>query len=237
MSPRNDLAIYEDHAETWWRPDSKAFRSLRAVCDHDLELIREAWGGRLAGARVVDLGCGGGFLSLDLAALGADVTGVDLSAGSLAQAREQARLRGLRARFVRADVVDCPLGSGSFDFALLHDVLEHVDDPRRVVAEAARLLRPGGGLYASTVDRGFLSTLQVVWLGEGLGLIPRGTHDPRLFLRPDELEGFAREAGLRVTSTIRRRPEFLATLREWTIRLRVADSGPTYACFLVKEPA
>lgn len=237
MTWRNDLAIYEDHADTWWRPDSKAFRSLRAVCEHDLELMRAAWGGRIAGARIADLGCGGGFLALDLAALEAVVTGVDLSAGSLAQAREQASLRGLRARFLRADVADCPLGAASFDFVLLHDVLEHVEDPRRVVAEAARLLRPGGELYASTIDRGFLATLQVVWLGEGLGLIPRGTHDPRLFLRPDELEGFAREAGLRQLRTIRRRPRFLATLREWTIRMRVADSGPTYASFFVKESA
>lgn len=237
MNPRNDLAIYEEHAATWWSPDSKAFRSLRAVCAHDLELIRTEWGARLPGARVADLGCGGGFLSLDLAELGADVTGVDLSGASLGAARERARMCRLRARFVRADIADCPLESGGFDFALLHDVLEHVENVPRVVAEAARLLRPGGGLYVSTIDRGFLSTLQVVWLGEGLGLIPRGTHDPRLFLRPAELEAHARAAGLRTTLLLRRRPNLLATLRDRVIRLRVARRGPTYAVFLQKEGA
>jgi 2-polyprenyl-6-hydroxyphenyl methylase/3-demethylubiquinone-9 3-methyltransferase len=237
MNPRNDLSIYDQHAATWWRPDSKAFRSLRAVCAHDLDLIRAEWGPRLAGARVADLGCGGGFLALDLAELGACVTGVDLSEASLVEGRERARQCGLRARFVRADLEDCPLESGGFDFVLLHDVLEHVGDARRAVVEAARLLRAGGELYVSTIDRGFLSTLQVVWLGEGLGFIPRGTHDPRLFLRPDELVELGRAAGLSTRRTIRRRPDLLATLRERTIRLRTAHRGPTYAAFLVKEGA
>lgn len=235
MRARNVLTLYERGADSWWSPESSAFRSLRAVCAHDLELIRAEWGPRLSGARIADLGCGGGFLAVGLAALGADVTGVDRSSAALEAAREQTRLCGLRAQFVCADLVDCPLESGRFDFALLHDVLEHVEDPGRVLAEAGRLLRPCGGLFASTIDRGLSSTLQVVWLGEGLGLIPRGTHDPRLFLTPGELEAHARAAGLRTTSTLRRRPDLPATLRDWTIHLRVARRGPVYASFLVKD--
>jgi 2-polyprenyl-6-hydroxyphenyl methylase/3-demethylubiquinone-9 3-methyltransferase len=235
MSTRNDLALYEREAATWWTSESKAFRSLRAKCAHDLELIRAEWGERLSGASVVDLGCGGGFLSLGLAELGANVVGVDLSRAALGAAREQARLCGLRVRFLCADVADCPLESENFDFALLHDVLEHVEDPRRVLAEAARLVRPGGGLFASTIDRGLASTLQVVWLGEGLGLIPRGTHDPRLFLTPGELDEHARAAGLRTTRTVRCRADLPATVRDWTIRLRVARRGPVYASFLAKD--
>lgn len=236
MSPRNDLALYEQQAG-WWNPESKAYRSLRAVCAHDLGLIRAHWGDRLAGASVADLGCGGGFLSLALAELGAVVTGIDLSGAALGEARDQARLCGLRVRFLRADVADCPLESGRFDFVLLHDVLEHVEDPGRAVAEAARLLRPGGSIFVSTVDRGFWSRVQVVWLAEGLGLVPRGTHDPRLFLRPDELEQHARAAGLRTAHTVRRRPALAATLRDWTVRLRVARWGPVYTSFLVQDRA
>lgn len=237
MTPRNDLTIYERGASDWWTPDARDFRSLRALCALDLELIRGEWGARLAGARVADLGCGGGYLTLALAELGAEVTGMDLSGASLEAARAQAQRCGLRARFLLADAAACPLGSGLFDFALLHDVLEHVPDARRVVAEAARLLRPGGSLFASTIDRGFLSRLQVVWLGEGLGLVPRGTHDAGMFLRPAELEAHGRAVGLRTTRLLRRRPALLATLRTWTVRLRVARSGPIYAAFLVKGAA
>lgn len=237
MSRRNDLSIYEDEAAMWWIPGSKAFRSLRALNAQDFELIRAEWGERLGGARVADLGCGGGYLALDVAGLGAEVTGVDLSAASLAAAHDEARRRGLDVRFVRADVADCQLESGAFGFVLLHDVLEHVDEPALVVREAARLLRPGGSLFASTIDRGFLATLQVVWLAESLGLVPRGTHDPRMFLRPSELEGLAREAGLRTLRTLHRKPDLWGTLRARAVRLRDAESGPIYVSFLVKDPA
>lgn len=237
MTARNDPTLYERHATRWWAPDDRFYRSLRAVGAFHLGLVLEAWGPRLDGLRVADLGCGGGHLALALAARGAEVVGVDRSAASVRAAEEQARRTGSTARFVRSDLLRCPLDSGAFHRVVMTDVLEHVDAPALALREAARLLRDGGRLFLNTFDRTVASALLVVHLAEGLGLVPRGTHDPRLFVRPDELAEYARAAGLSVERVVRERPALLRTVRTWTVHLEAARRGPGFSAFLAKEPA
>src|SRR5262249_10368653 len=166
---------------------------------------------------VVDLGCGGGLMGVPLAENGVRVLGVDRSAPAL---REAAARKAPRALFVCADLQRLPLRDGCADLALLCDVLGHVDDVGATVAAAARLLRPGGGLFVHTINRTLRARLLAVVLGEGLGLIPRGTHDPRRFVRPQELEALARVHGLAAERWYGERPRLLATLRTRTVQLR-----------------
>lgn len=216
---RNDLEIYQREATSFWDESSPALRSLRSVGEFHLGLIEREWGPLLRGARVVDLGCGGGRMALALAERGALVTGVDRAGRALEAGLEEARRRGLDVRFVCADLTRTPLPDGDFDFVVLGDVLEHLEDPRAAIAEAARLLAPRGRLFVNTFDRRALSTLAVVHLAEGLGLVPRGTHDPRMFVRPAELEEYAAAHGLAVDGIVWERPRLGRTVRTWTIHL------------------
>ncbi len=235
--PKNDLELYDLHAHEWWDPRSRHFRSLRQVKDFHLELLREEYPGGLAGCSVVDLGCGGGLLALPLAELGARVVGLDVAPASLAAARGEACRRRAACSFVRADLRRAPLRDAAADLVLLSDVIEHVVDPGRAVREAGRLLRPGGVLFVNTFDRGPCSGLVVVTLAEGLGLVPRGTHDPRLFLRPEELAELGRGAGLRLRRLQRESLDLFSTLRTWTVHLRRSERGFGYSAFLGKERA
>lgn len=237
MAKKNDLAQYDLHADEWWDSRSRYFRSLRLVKAFHLELLREECARGLAGLTVVDLGCGGGLLALPLAELGARVIGLDLAPGGLAAARDEARRRRATCRFLRADLCRVPLRDASADLVLLSDVIEHVVDAGGALRESGRLLRPGGLLFVNTLDRGFLNGLLAVTLAEGLGLIPKGTHDPRLFLRPADLEELGRRAGLRLRRLQRENLDLLATLRTWSVNLRRSRRGFGYSAFLVKESA
>jgi len=236
VTPGNDLSIYEGNAQRWWDPEDRFFRSLRSVGDFHLRLLERRWGAALAGARVAELGCGGGYVALALAERGARVVGLDLSPASLRAARGEARRRGLAGAFVRADLYRCPLTPGSFDLVVLPDVLEHLEEPARALAEASRLLRPGGRLFLSTFDRTWFGRLAVVTLAEGLGLVPRGTHDARWFVRPEEVREYGRRAGLTLEVLLWERPALLRTLRTWTIQLEEARRGHGYSAFFVKDP-
>jgi len=231
---RNDLDLYEERADRWWSPGDRTFRSLRSVGAFHLGLIERQWRDELPGARVVELGCGGGALAIELASRGASVTGIDLSPSSVEAASAEARRRGVDARFLRGNLLACPLPGGSFDLAVLTDVLEHVTDPAAALREVGRLLRPGGLVFLNTFDRTWLSRLVVVDLAEGLGLVPRGTHDPRLFVRPDELRRYAEAGGLVLERLVRERADRLRTALTWTVHLREARRGPGFSAFLRK---
>jgi len=224
---RNDLSIYDDHADEWWRPDSKWFRSLFAVNAFRLALLDDWIGALPAGATVVDLGCGGGFFCEPFARRGARVVGCDQSFRSVAAARAHwngaggaATAHGAGPRYLRADVAHAPLASGCADLVLLADVLEHVDDPCGAVAEATRLLKPGGRLYVNTVARTLTARLLVVHVAETLGLIPRGTHDPSRFIDRDELIRWAGDHGLAAERVVGEAVAVAATLRTRTVQLR-----------------
>jgi 2-polyprenyl-6-hydroxyphenyl methylase/3-demethylubiquinone-9 3-methyltransferase len=231
---RNDLSLYDDHADAWWSEGDGMFRSLRQVGAFHLECIRAAWGD-LKGKRVVELGCGGGWLALELDARGALVSGVDRSRASIAVATRQAQERGARARFMEADLLKTQFPGASFDHCVMTDVLEHLDDVPGALAEVARLLRPGGQLFVNTFTRSWLAALIVVHLGEGLGFVPKGTHDPRLFVRPAELEQHAAAAGLELVELGWERPAWLRTLRTRTVHLTHARSGLGYHALLQKR--
>jgi 2-polyprenyl-6-hydroxyphenyl methylase/3-demethylubiquinone-9 3-methyltransferase len=224
---RNDLSIYDDHADEWWRPGSKWFRSLFAVNAFRLALLDDWIGALPAGATVVDLGCGGGYFCEPFARRGARVVGCDRSFRSVAAARAhwngnggEATARATGPRYLRADVAHAPLASGCADLVLLADVLEHVDDPRGAVAEATRLLKVGGRLYVSTIARTLTARLLVVHVAETLGLVPRGTHDPDRFVDRDELIRWGSDHGLATERVAGETVAVAATLRTRTVQLR-----------------
>jgi 2-polyprenyl-6-hydroxyphenyl methylase/3-demethylubiquinone-9 3-methyltransferase len=225
IGARNDLTIYEREGDAWWDAGNRTFASLRRV--HELHLCQIAFwseehGRGLHGCRVVDLGCGGGLLSVPLAVRGASVVGIDRSARSLRSAARQAA--GSPCAFVLGDLARAPLASASADLVLLCDVIEHVDDVAAALAESARLLRPSGLLFVTTLNRTWRARLLAVTLGEGLGFVPRGTHDPSKFVAPRELASMAADCGLELVDVDGQSLRLWRTLRDRTITLRASSN-------------
>jgi 2-polyprenyl-6-hydroxyphenyl methylase / 3-demethylubiquinone-9 3-methyltransferase len=235
MFVRNDLNMYEANAAAWWSSAAREFRSLRSVGEFHLGLIDQFWGAQLQGARVVELGCGGGWLALELDARGAHVSAVDRSQASLVAARQQALNRCARARFFDSDLHFTPFPSAQFDFCVMTDVLEHLTDPAGALREVGRLLKPGGQLFVNTFDRHWLSAVVVVHLAEGLGIVPRGTHDPKLFVRPSELAAYGHAADLESVHLGWEQPRLWQTLRTRVVQLRAARRGLGYHALLQKR--
>lgn len=243
---KNDLAIYDDHAKEWWDPRSPWFRSLHGTHEYRRELLQAWTGGRLRGATVVDLGCGGGLLAEPLAHDGARVVGVELGFAAVAAAHEHRRAPGAngtastngRLLYVRADAQRAPLADSCADLVVAADLLEHVPSWRSVVAEAARLLRPGGLLFVNTIDRTWRARLLAVLVAEGIGLVPRGTHDFRLFIRPGELILEARARGLGLVHLQGERPRIWRTLRTRAVHLAATRSTAlSYSALFTKGRA
>jgi len=234
---RNDLSIYDDYADEWWLPGSKWFRSLYAVNAFRLALLDDWIGALPAGATVVDLGCGGGYFCEPFARRGARVVGCDRSFRSVAAARAHWNGNGGAPHYLRADLARSPLRAGCADLVLLADVLEHVDDPCGALAEAARLLAPGGRLFVNTIARTVRARWLVVHLAESLGLIPRGTHDPRRFVHYEELTAWAAELGLAVECVSGESVRLAKTLRTWTVHLRRSASTRLVYSVLLRDAA
>jgi len=219
----------------WWEPRDRAFASLRAVSAFRLDLLRQWLGDDWRGRVVVDLGCGGGLLAIPLAARGARVVGVDLAAAALRDARRQ-RADGWQP--VLGDLAAPPLADGCADVVLLADVVEHVDAPAHAVAGAARLLAPGGRLFVNTIARTRRSRWLAIALAEGLGYVPRGTHQHERFVQPAELVAMAAAAGLREVARCGEAPRLWATVRTGAVQLRASASMAVgYAMLFAKEPA
>jgi len=228
-------------ADGWW--EGRAYASLRAVNALRLQILDDWLSHWFAGAgprRIVDLGCGGGLMALPLARRGAHVVAVDRSLPALREGvRQQHALRAPArggVQFVHGDLLAPPIDAGSADLVLLCDVLEHVDEPAQAICAAARLLRPGGRLFVNTINRTLRARVLAVWLGEGLGLIPRGTHSADRFVRPDELKTMAHAADLRATDWCGERPALLASLRRRTVAVRPhASLAVGYSAGFTKE--
>lgn len=229
---RNDLSIYERHAEQWWDPRSAAFRSLHGVNAFRVGLVLEWLGAELDGARVVDMGCGGGLMVEPLIEAGAHVLGLDVSAASLRVARKR-----LGERFVRADALRLPVASRSADVVLLADVLEHVPSVETALAEAARVLRGGGACFVNTINRTARARWIAVHLAEGIGLVPRGTHDPEMFVDSTELVRAAAHLGLDLERTQGEGIDLRQTIRRWTVALRPSEDLSIGYCMLFRRCA
>ena len=182
-------------AHRWWDEHGE-FRPLHLLNPHRLRWIQDHVG--LGGKAVVDIGCGGGILSESMAAAGAKVTGIDLADASL----QVARLHALDAqldidyRLVSAERLATE-AAGQFDAVTCMEMLEHVPDPASIIQASAALVRPGGWVFVSTLNRNAKAYLFAILGAEYLlRLLPKGTHDYAKFLQPSEISAMGRRCGL-----------------------------------------
>jgi 2-polyprenyl-6-hydroxyphenyl methylase/3-demethylubiquinone-9 3-methyltransferase len=184
---RNDLTIYDTHAPNWWNGSQRFLRLLHNIVPARMRHFSKVVG-PWTGKRVLDLGCGGGFMAEALARSGADTIGVDPSRLAVEAAREHARLENLAIDYRVGTGEHIPLPDAAVDCVVCVDVLEHVDSVDAVLSEITRVLKPGGLFLFDTINRTVLAKIVVIDLGESvLGLLPRGTHDPARFITPAEL--------------------------------------------------
>ncbi len=191
-----EIAKFDALASRWWDPDGE-FKPL-----HDMNPLRLAWidrrCGGLDGLRVADIGCGGGILAESMAASGATVTGADLAGEPLTVAKLHLLESGQQVEYLQVAVEELAAQrAGEYDVVTCMEMLEHVPDPSSVIAACSRLVKPGGDVFFSTINRNPKAFLMAILGAEYvMRLLPRGTHEYARFIRPSELEAWARAAGL-----------------------------------------
>ena len=196
-----ELAKFSELAHRWWDPESE-FRPL-----HQINPLRLEWINGLAplhGRQVLDVGCGGGILADSMARKGAQVLGIDLASKPLKVARLHAVEAGtpsIEYREVAAEALAAEM-PGRFDTVTCMEMLEHVPDPSSIVRACSTLVKPGGWVFFSTINRNPKSFLfAIVGAEYMLKLLPQGTHEYARFIRPSELAQWCRDAGLALHST------------------------------------
>jgi 2-polyprenyl-6-hydroxyphenyl methylase/3-demethylubiquinone-9 3-methyltransferase len=196
-----ELAKFSDLAHRWWDTESE-FRPL-----HQINPLRLTWIDDivpLAGKRVLDIGCGGGILADAMARKGAEVLGIDLAGKALKVAQLhalEAQTQGVSYREVSAEALAAEQPEG-FDVVTCMEMLEHVPDPSSVVRACATLVKPGGHVFFSTINRNAKAfVFAIVGAEYILNLLPRGTHEFAKFIKPSELAAYARAAGLDLEHT------------------------------------
>jgi 2-polyprenyl-6-hydroxyphenyl methylase/3-demethylubiquinone-9 3-methyltransferase len=196
-----ELAKFSDLAHRWWDTESE-FRPL-----HQINPLRLGWIEGLAplqGKRVLDIGCGGGILADAMARRGAQVLGIDLATKALKVAQLhalEANTQGVEYREISAEALASEQ-PGSFDVVTCMEMLEHVPDPSSVVRACATLVKPGGQVFFSTINRNAKAFLfAIVGAEYVLSLLPRGTHEYAKFIKPSELAAYCRRAGLDLQQT------------------------------------
>jgi len=190
-----ELEKFGDLAHHWWDPNSE-FKPLHDINPLRLDWIDQAIG--LAGKRILDVGCGGGLLSEGMAVRGANVTGIDLSEKPLGVAKLHLLESGQKVDYRKISVEhladEMP---GAFDAVTCLEMLEHVPNPSSVIAACARLVKPGGQVFLSTLNRNPKSYLFAVVGAEYImNMLPKGTHDYAKFIKPSELARWAKLAGI-----------------------------------------
>ena len=196
-----EVAKFDALASRWWDPDGE-FRSLHEINPLRLDWIRQHV--NLEGARVLDVGCGGGILTESMATAGAVASGIDMAEGPLEVARLHKIESGADVDYQQATAEELAAQKpGQFDVVTCLEMLEHVPSPPQVIASVADLVRPGGHVFFSTINRNPKSFLFAIVGAEYLlKLLPAGTHEYQKFIRPSELESWARAADLELQSSI-----------------------------------
>jgi 2-polyprenyl-6-hydroxyphenyl methylase/3-demethylubiquinone-9 3-methyltransferase len=192
---QSELEKFSAWGGSWWKPTGE-FLLLHRVNPHRLGYIDER--APLKGKAVLDVGCGGGILVEGMSARGARATGIDLADGVLAAARGYSQAIGSGSSYRKIAVEDMARENpGRFDLVTCMEMLEHVPDPAAVVRSIGALVKPGGDVFISTLNRSFVGLVSaIIGLEYVLRLVPVGTHDWRKFITPLEMQGFCREAGL-----------------------------------------
>ena len=208
-----ELAKFSELAHRWWDPDSE-FRPLHQINPLRLDWIHGL--SALTGKRVLDVGCGGGILADSMARKGADVLGIDLATKALRVAQLHALEAGtqnVQYREISAEAMAAEQPAG-FDVVTCMEMLEHVPDPASVVRACATLVKPGGWVFFSTINRNAKAfMLAIVGAEYVLNMLPRGTHEYAKMIRPSELAGHCRSAGLDVLHT--KGPEYNPLTRRY----------------------
>jgi 2-polyprenyl-6-hydroxyphenyl methylase/3-demethylubiquinone-9 3-methyltransferase len=202
-----EVAKFEAMAAEWWDPNGK-FKPLHMLnpcrLDYITAQIAAEFGRDLsadrpfAGLRLLDIGCGGGLLAEPMARLGADVVGVDAAARNIPVAQTHAAQSGLEIDYRHGSAEDLAAAGERFDVVLNMEVVEHVPDPLAYLTTCQQLLKPGGLMVCSTINRNAKSfAMAIVGAEYVMRWLPRGTHEWRKFITPDELYGYLDRAGLR----------------------------------------
>ena len=190
-----EVAKFDALAARWWDPDGE-FRPLHEINPLRLDWIRQHV--ELSGAKIVDIGCGGGILAESMAAANATVLGIDMAEAPLAVARLHKHESNVDVEYRQSTAEElAEAEAGTFDIVTCLEMLEHVPDPAQVIQSCAALVKPGGHVFFSTINRNPKSfVFAIVGAEYILKLLPAGTHEYEKFIRPSELEDWARHAGL-----------------------------------------
>ncbi|BEV73660.1 MULTISPECIES: bifunctional 2-polyprenyl-6-hydroxyphenol methylase/3-demethylubiquinol 3-O-methyltransferase UbiG [unclassified Paludibacterium] len=196
---QSELAKFSELAHKWWDQESE-FKPLHEINPLRLGFIDQH--ASLPGKKVLDVGCGGGILAESMASRGASVTGIDLAKKSLKVAQLHSLESGVAVDYRCVPVEELAAAeAGSYDVVTCMEMLEHVPDPASVIASCGQLVKPGGWVFFSTLNRNAKAYLQAIIGAEYLlGMLPRGTHDYQRFLKPSELSRMLRPAGLSLVS-------------------------------------
>lgn len=193
----NEIAKFEAMASRWWDLDGE-FKPLHQINPLRLDYIQNRADG-LFGKRVLDVGCGGGILSESMAKEGAKVTGLDMGTEPLAVARLHALESGVEVEYIQQTVESLAQERpGQYDVVTCMEMLEHVPDPASVINACAALVKPGGQVFFSTINRNSKALLMLVVGAEYvMRMVPKGTHDAKKFIRPSELIDWVSHTPLR----------------------------------------
>jgi 2-polyprenyl-6-hydroxyphenyl methylase/3-demethylubiquinone-9 3-methyltransferase len=236
-----EVAKFEAMAAEWWNPEGK-FKPLHMLnpcrLDYITAQIASEFGRDLAqpaafgGLRLLDIGCGGGLLCEPMARLGATVVGADAAARNIPVARLHAEQSGLAIDYRHTTAEDLAAAGERFDVVLNMEVVEHVADPLAYLTACRHLLRPGGLMICSTLNRNGKSWLYaIVGAEQVMRWLPRGTHDWRRFITPDELYELLRQAGLDPVD----RKGMVFSFARWAWSLSARDLSVNYVTASIRR--